>query len=103
MRAWVMDDAGEKWLLPYPTAWKMEYTSGTPCDSFWLRCPWSGDNEADPARWTRVLAEHEGERVFTGVVDEIEIENNSVSVIVSMFGRETSVEFELDQVEVVSQ
>ena len=40
---------------------------------------------------------------FTGVVDESEIENNSVSVIVSMFGRETSVEFELDQVEVVSQ
>ena len=40
---------------------------------------------------------------FTGVVDEIEIENNSVSVIVSMFGRETSVEFELDQVEVVTQ
>ena len=40
---------------------------------------------------------------FTGVVDEIEIENNSVSVIVSMFGRETSVEFELDQVEVISQ
>ena len=40
---------------------------------------------------------------FTGVVDEIEIVNISVSVIVSMFGRETSVEFELDQVEVVSQ
>ncbi len=40
---------------------------------------------------------------FTGVVDEIEVENNSVSVIVSMFGRETSVEFELDQVEVISQ
>ena len=40
---------------------------------------------------------------FTGVVDEIEIENNSVSVIVSMFGRETSVEFELDMIEVVSQ
>ena len=40
---------------------------------------------------------------FTGTVDSIEVENNSVSVIVSMFGRETSVEFELDQVEVVSQ
>ena len=40
---------------------------------------------------------------FTGIVDQIEVENNSVSVIVSMFGRETSVEFELDQVEVVSQ
>ena len=40
---------------------------------------------------------------FTGTVDSIEIENNAVNVIVSMFGRETSVEFELDQVEVVSQ
>ena len=40
---------------------------------------------------------------FTGTVEEIDVENNSVSVIVSMFGRETSVEFELDQVEVASQ
>ena len=40
---------------------------------------------------------------FTGVVDSIEVENNSVNVIVSMFGRETTVEFELDQVEVISQ
>ena len=39
---------------------------------------------------------------FTGTVESIEIENNAVHVIVSMFGRETSVEFELDQVEVVS-
>ena len=40
---------------------------------------------------------------FTGTVENIEIEKNAVSVIVSMFGRETPVEFELDQVEVVSQ
>ena len=40
---------------------------------------------------------------FTGTVESIEVENNSVNVIVSMFGRETSVEFELDQVEVISQ
>ena len=40
---------------------------------------------------------------FTGTVDAIEVDNNLVSVVVSMFGRETSVEFELDQVEVVSQ
>lgn len=39
---------------------------------------------------------------FTGVVEAIEVEKNSVSVVVSMFGRETPVEFELDQVEVVS-
>ena len=40
---------------------------------------------------------------FTGTVENIEIDKNAVSVVVSMFGRETSIEFELDQVEVVSQ
>ena len=40
---------------------------------------------------------------FTGVVETLEVEKNAVSVIVSMFGRETPVEFELDQVEAISQ
>ena len=40
---------------------------------------------------------------FTGVVETIEVDKNAVSVIVSMFGRETPVEFELDQVEPISQ
>ena len=35
---------------------------------------------------------------FNGVVESIEPEKNKVSVIVSMFGRETPVELELDQV-----
>ena len=39
---------------------------------------------------------------FTGVVEAIEVEKNSVSVVVTMFGRETSVEFELDQIEVTT-
>lgn len=39
---------------------------------------------------------------FTGVVDEIDAEKNKVTVVVSMFGRETPVELELDQVEVIN-
>ena len=39
---------------------------------------------------------------LTGVVEEIEPEKNQVSVMVSMFGRETPVELELDQVEVLA-
>ena len=39
---------------------------------------------------------------FTGVVESIDVDKNSVSVVVTMFGRETSVEFELDQVEVTT-
>ena len=40
---------------------------------------------------------------FVGVVDLVDIEKNKVRVIVSMFGRETPVELELDQVELVNQ
>ena len=39
---------------------------------------------------------------FTGVVEEIDAEKNKVTVVVSMFGRETPVEMELEQVEVES-
>ncbi len=40
---------------------------------------------------------------FIGKVENIEAEKNTVTVLVSMFGRDTPVEFELDQVEVISQ
>ena len=38
---------------------------------------------------------------FTGVVDEIDVNNNSVRVTISMFGRETPVELELNQIELI--
>jgi len=39
---------------------------------------------------------------FTGKVEEIDVPGNSVNVIVSMFGRETPVDLELDQVEALT-
>ena len=38
---------------------------------------------------------------FTGVVDELDLEKNKVRVTISMFGRETPVELELDQAELL--
>lgn len=40
---------------------------------------------------------------FTGRVDALDVEKNSVRVVVSMFGRETPVELEFDQVESISE
>ena len=40
---------------------------------------------------------------FTGSVDALDIEKNAVTVIVSMFGRETPVELALDQVEAATE
>ena len=40
---------------------------------------------------------------FSGRVEALDIETNSVRVIVSMFGRETPIELELDQVESISE
>lgn len=39
---------------------------------------------------------------FSGIVEELSVEKNKVRVIVSMFGRETPVELELDQVEPIT-
>ena len=39
---------------------------------------------------------------FTGIVEEINIPKNQVRVTISMFGRETPAELELDQVEVIN-
>ena len=36
---------------------------------------------------------------FTGVVDELDVSKNYVKITISMFGRETPVELEIDQVE----
>ena len=40
---------------------------------------------------------------FLGTVDEIDLERCKVRVVVSMFGRETPVELELDQVEPINE
>ena len=40
---------------------------------------------------------------FTGTVDALDVDANTVTVVVSMFGRETPVELTLDQVETLDE
>lgn len=87
MTGFVTDAQGRRWTLPLPTAWRMEYTCGVPCDSFWLRCPWEAGQSTSPADWVTFTAEHEGERVFTGVVDECEVSQAGSGGTLELSGR----------------
>ncbi len=73
MTGYVTDFEGRCWALPPLTAWQLEYAAGVPCDSFWLRLPWKAGNDGpSPDQWVEFQGEYQGERVFTGVVDECE-------------------------------
>lgn len=87
MTACVTDAAGVRWNLPAPLAWRMEYTAGVPCDSFWLRCPWEKNNPTKPGSWVGFSADHKGERVFTGLVDECEASITAQGRILEISGR----------------
>ena len=87
MTAYVTDCAGARWVLPDPTAWRLEYTAGVPCDSFWLRCPWAEQNPSRPGSWVGFAAEQGGERVFTGVVDECEVSLSAAGRVLELSGR----------------
>ena len=87
MTAYVTDAGGRRWTLPPAAAWQLEYTAGTPCDSFWLRCPWDGSNEARPESWVGFAAEQDGERVFTGLVDECEVSVDGRGSLLEVSGR----------------
>ena len=67
------DSGGARWQLPPLTAWSLEYTAGVPCDSFRLRCPWRTERRTGPEKWVSFTAEHRGQVVFTGVVDECRV------------------------------
>ena len=57
---------------------------------------WSAINVGDNVKITDGALES-----FLGTVEEIDLDRSKVRVVVSMFGRETPVELELDQVEPV--
>ena len=81
-------DAGQaRWTLPRPLAWRLDYTAGVPCDSFWMRCVWDGNNATKPEDWVEFTAEHEGQRVFTGVVDECEVSVSPKGRLLEISGR----------------
>ena len=87
MTGFVVEAGGQVWQLPELLRFQAEYGVGTPCDSFTLLCPWAGDNPTRSGDWCMFYAEEEGERVFTGVVDECEISLSGAGWRLEVSGR----------------
>ena len=68
---WVLEcwDGGEL-RLEQPVEWELEYTAGTPCDSFSLICPWEPGVLDGAQRAASFRLEDGGSLLFRGVVDE---------------------------------
>jgi len=61
---------GQRLTLPHPVRWEFCYGTGQPCDSFFVRCLWEGGQEKTLSSACRFFADWDGQRVFTGVVDD---------------------------------
>ena len=71
MEWWMTTWDGARRLLPEPTAWRLDYGLGEPCDRFWVRAPWEAGQEQLLADGTRMEVRDDGGAVvFRGVLDE---------------------------------
>ncbi len=73
IHCWVRQGGGQEWEVPTAVSWTLRYGTDTPCDSFSLRCLWQRGQEKLLSGACRFYAQWEGERVFTGVVDEFAV------------------------------
>ncbi len=87
MRCRVMLGGGGELELPTAVSWKFCYGTGTPCDSFFLRCLWERGQEKVLSDAHRFFAQWEGERVFTGVVDEYAVVCGKDGLYLEVSGR----------------
>lgn len=66
----LLTTSGKKLKLPPFTAWELTRTQNVPCDSFEGACPWDSGLMPELERAHRILVEEDGQRRFTGVLDE---------------------------------
>ena len=87
MKCWVRLGDGGELELPTAVSWKFCYGTDTPCDSFFLRCLWERGQERALGAACRFYAQWEGERVFTGVVDEYAVICGKDGLYLELSGR----------------
>ena len=87
IQCWARLGDGQVWQLPTALGWEFRYGTDTPCDSFSLRCLWDKGQEKVLSGACRFWAEWDGERVFTGVVDEFAVICGKDGLFLELEGR----------------
>lgn len=87
IRCWVVKGDGSALTLPTAERWRFRYGTDTPCDSFEVRCLWERGQERELSAACRFCAQWEGERVFTGVVDEYAVVCGREGLYLEISGR----------------
>ncbi len=87
IQCWVRQGGGKEFQLPTAVSWRFCYGTDTPCDSFFLRCLWEKGQERLLSSACRFYAQWEGERVFTGVVDEFAVLCGKDGLYLELSGR----------------
>lgn len=78
---------GRQFTLRTPLSFVLQYGLGSPCDSFFFRCPWTVGQEDLLADAARLTVSYAGEVVFRGVVDECECTLDAAGCTLSLHGR----------------
>ena len=73
--------------LPAVLEWTFSYGTGLPCDSFYLRCLWDRGKEKELSGFALFEADWNGERVFTGVIDEYTCQCDKDGLCLEVSGR----------------
>lgn len=87
MECWVRLGDGRELDLPTALEWEFRYGTGLPCDSFSLRCLWREGEEAVLSAAALFFAQWQGERMFTGVVDEFAVRRGGDGLYLELSGR----------------
>lgn len=75
------------YALPAVLEWKFEYGTSSPCDSFQLEFLWESEQAEVLSKAVRFVAEENGKRVFTGVVDEFVVQVSEAGSKAELSGR----------------
>ncbi len=87
MTATIVTYDGSRHVLPTLLEWCFEYGTSSPCDSFQIQFLWDQEELAVLSAAVRFWAEEDGKRVFSGVVDEFSLQEDSNGRRVTLIGR----------------